>query len=152
VINTKVAPNNLFYLLESFHIFWRPLFISLFCVYLWKRVKGKPEILFFLTGRTRKTRPLHRSPIYPLLTLAHWAVACSLTSRCPAPRVRAIHPQMRRRALPAPTAAAKLGPGTSRQHRPTRRPLVTSIDRSTHAVCSALRHSSVGPASILWPS
>jgi hypothetical protein len=55
VVNIKVSPNGPIYILAKFHIFMRPLSISfnLFLISaLMEKIKGKSEIIFFLTGQT----------------------------------------------------------------------------------------------------
>jgi hypothetical protein len=46
----KVDPNSVIYLLEKFHSFVRPLFISLFYVFWKKKIKSISESIFLLNG------------------------------------------------------------------------------------------------------
>jgi hypothetical protein len=75
VINTKVAPNILFYLLAKSHNFMSPLGISFYLItisVLMKKIKEKSEILFsFHTRPGPLTQPVTRLPETHIVAMPH---------------------------------------------------------------------------------
>jgi hypothetical protein len=150
VVNTKFAPNVLFYLLQKFHIFERShLFISiylLFCVE-WK-MYSKFRKPFLSNGRTCSTRSVSLFTRDP--HLANPLVGLSLS--LPAPRIRGMFPPTAR--LPYSGRARHWCDSgcpvtlTSRQARPSHLP------SSQYSGCCE-KHASAAstllpPATMLW--
>jgi hypothetical protein len=61
VVNIKVSPNVIIYLLSKFHIFWRPIaiYFIFYSVLNGKYLTEIRKIFFFLTGWARKPDPHH---------------------------------------------------------------------------------------------